>query len=531
MKKSFLWMSAAILTCGLTIASCAKMDYPTGPEIEPVNPDEWELNFSALGEKYADKTGVTISEAVSANVGICSIVNGTLLEALEDGSTTNSEELDARFALQTGTSWLIRPAGLYQANGGDRAFGVLNCKRDQSISITTTAQPSITSGSVLLANKVDGAYVYHVTEDCDVIFKLARYNNISRISVKFIVGAEYTVRFVNDAGEKIKEDVVHKGEVGMAVALLESDKESIYDTEKGIKWTYDSDNAAESIVKENGSTVVTVKFKESAKYNARLVLKYSDGTRIKYISENPYVGDGVRLFYPFAFKNENDGKWYKTNSVNWIEKDKWQGRYKDFTGLAAVELPNGTLREDQDVEYILAEDIAFAAEFEDKSALTLVGECSTWIGWTDPQFWPAGQEGDYNANDHFDRYSNGQAARLTEGSYFATPALAAGTYKMFIHGRNGKKGEAQTVALYVMDAEGNMTPVDLTKTTIEADAEGKYNMPTISGGVMGTFQIGGIVIPEGGKLVIKNDGQASDLDLDFIFLTLNADADLVELAK
>ena len=42
-----------------------------------VSAKNWSINFLELGAKYADKTGVTISEAVTGNVGTCSIVDGT----------------------------------------------------------------------------------------------------------------------------------------------------------------------------------------------------------------------------------------------------------------------------------------------------------------------------------------------------------------------------------------------------------------------------------------------------------------------
>lgn len=74
MKKNFLWMSAAILTCGLTIASCAKMDYPTGPEPDPdlalneVDFNDEELNINEIF-KAADASKMTVSVVDDAEKG------------------------------------------------------------------------------------------------------------------------------------------------------------------------------------------------------------------------------------------------------------------------------------------------------------------------------------------------------------------------------------------------------------------------------------------------------------------------------
>ena len=544
MKKSFIWTLAAALTCSMAFTSCAKQDYPT-PWNDPdsdwdVYPD-WEIDFYAMSTKYVDKTGVTISDEVTSGVGTVSVVNGKLQTPLEDGTETFSEELDSRFALQTGTTWLIRPGnfnGLYQANGGNRKFGVLKCKKDQEIAITVTAQPTILSGDATLLDIDNGVYKYAVNESGDIIFNLARYNTIKKIVVRTFAGANYTVKYVNENGEKVKEDAVYKGEIGSQIKLTAVDKDPIYlDADGNVvpfgmnyraewaatKLVYDTDDADNKVVTSEGTSVVTVKFKNSETWNYRLNLVDATNTtsRFERIDGTMYSVDDAFIGYKIAY--QKDGKWYITPRVG-----SYKGRYFTFSEKTAVMLPNGSKRAEQNIEYTLNEDIAFIADFEDKDALTLVGECKTWIGWVDKQFWAWGN---YNIANHFDRFSNGKAARLTEGSYFATPALAAGTYKMFIYGRNGSDSVVQTVALYVMDANGEMTAVDLSKTTIEADAEGKYNMPTIGTAAMALFQIGGIVIPEGGKLVIKNDGQASFLDLDFIALSLNPEADLDALTN
>ena len=203
------------MTCGLAFTACTVEDNPNPLPLGEPDPDEWEIDFFALSQKYADKVGLTITAAVYDNVGTTSIVNGALKEPAEDGSTTATEELDQRFAVQSGTNWFFYTnkgkTGLYQGNGGGRTFGVLNAKKEQIITVEVTEAPSIKSGSVELFSSTDSTYTYFVNDDCNVVFNLARYNVISKISVKKFYGAEYTVKFVNEKGEKVKDDVKHMG--------------------------------------------------------------------------------------------------------------------------------------------------------------------------------------------------------------------------------------------------------------------------------------------------------------------------------
>ena len=580
MKKSFIWMCAAALTCGMAFTSCAKMDYPTGPEYfweKTANVIDFEDGTTPFTGDSRITVGVgTVSgwdSQVATFKGAGNAQNGYSFAHYDFSSKVEKAQkviisfdyfnANSRAIVTVGDALVRGNSGgssktTYNGKGGvfrigsDKNNFFINgttmgavgdwCNKWMKVNMTVYcferkyewSVTDIATGDILAESADKEDFWQADANEATQIDVFGYINNgdncyIDNLSIESGVNpdvkyADAKIIYVDPEGNELKEArEVAGARVGTYITLIESDKAAIYNADKTVKWVYDTDDAAEVAVAETG-TVVTVKFKDSGKYNALLTLKYTDGTRIKRISKDQFIGDNVNIYYNIGFKNEADGKWYIVPRTNNSYKD----RHVTFTGAAAVELPNGIMREEQSVEYALQEDITFAAEFEDKEALTLVGDCDTWIGWTDVKYWG---EGHYNANEYFDRYSNGQAARLTEGSYFATPALAAGTYKMFIYGRNGSSSVAQTVALYVMDANGELTPLDLSKTTIEADAEGNFIMPTLGTGTMGFFQIGGIVIPEGGKLVIKNDGNANDLDLDFIALSLNADADLDALTN
>lgn len=485
----------------------------------------WDIDFTALGAKYADKTGVTISEAVEGtNVGTVSIVNGTLITPIDLGDetqqTTDSDVLDPSFALQTGTTWLIRPAGLYSQNGGGRAFGILNCKKDQIITINVTAEPSVTSGNAELKSKEENIYVYNVTADGHVLFNLARYNSIASVAVGDVTGVEYTVKFVNEAGEKMKDDAVHKGEVGTAPVLTATDLAPLYI--EGVKYVVKSNDAESQLIKEDGSTVVTVVLAEATKYDYRVRLFFNDGevpngTRINnpYWDGKIYDGDKITVHYPMGYKHPTSGKWYIAPVVG-----TYQGRNVTITGQE----PDGS-RILADVKYELVDSIAYAGDFEDNTAMTLTGTVATWTGWGDIIYNKSESIIESNTSftdDHisywrFDRFSNGAGPRLTKDSYFTINEAFAeeGAYKVSIYCRNGGTDTNERPGLYILKSEG----ADLEKAK-------SGDVPTFGGSNINYLVIENVMIPAGAKLIVMNDGEADNLDLDHISITKTGEYDI-----
>ena len=121
--------------------------------------------------------------------------------------------LDPKFVRQTGTSWLLRTGtqGLYSANSGARAFGLLDCKAGEVITINASFDPAPTT-NVTLKSENENIFKYVVTADGDVAFKPARYINIHSIaidpgySVTFKVGDEVVKTAWYEAGETVAEE-------------------------------------------------------------------------------------------------------------------------------------------------------------------------------------------------------------------------------------------------------------------------------------------------------------------------------------
>ncbi|MBO7538082.1 MAG: hypothetical protein J6T44_02230 [Prevotella sp.] len=509
MKKNLLWMAVAIVSCGLAFTACSTEDVPSNPNSgEVVNPNEWEIDFFALSQKYADKVGLTITAAVVDNVGTTSIVDGALREPAEDGSTTASMEFP-KFALQSGTSWFFYTnhgkTGLYQGNGGGRTFGVLGVKQDQVITVEVTEQPSVKIGDVELFSKSDSSYVYYANSDCDVVFNLPRYNVISKVSVKDFVGVEYTVRFVDKSGKKLKDDVKHKGEVGKPVNLLPSDIAPI-DTENGRLLFLTASNSESNVVKRDGSTVITVVYREAEKYyvllncmsGSTLLNRYYDLEKYWF-----YEGDSYTIYPSRGFVK--DGAVYFTPVNN--NGGKYNGAEYTFPGTLTPTVSGGKTVYIGTLNYDLDENVVYYSDIERLAMPVAEGGLGQLEGTVNSWFSFSG--------GIFNRFSGGRGIRLDADSYVWTEPIAeGGTYTVTIYGRNDTNDAAEPpYVLGLRDAEGKITWFE------------GLTIPSWGGAVTGESIVEGVEIPAGSSLVIKNDDAAKQVSLDDIKVSKPAAAE------
>lgn len=507
MKKYFVWMAAAIMTCGLAFTACQVEDNPNPYPQGTPDPDEWEIDFYALSQKYADKVGLKSSAAIYDNVGTTWIENGALREPAEDGSTTASEELDSRFAIQSGTNWFFYTnhgkTGLYQGNGGGRTFGVLDVKAGQVITVDVTEAPSIKSGDVELCASTDSSYTYYANGAGNVVFNLARYNVISKISVKKFYGAEYTVKFVNEKGEKVKDDVKHTGLINKPVELWPSDKEAITLAEGGKLIYKEADNTAENVVKKDGSTVITVTFRDAEKYYAVLrcmagstqVFAFNDAEKYWF-----YEGDQLTLYPARGYMK--DGAAYFTPVMKSSNGKYFNYAYVTFPGDLTPTVAGGKTYFIGTLNYEKVDSVAYYSEFERLALPKEDAGFGTGLGQL---------EGSVNSwysfsGGYFDRFSGARGIRLDADSYVWTEPIAeAGTYKVTIYGRNDSNdAPAVPFVLGLRDANGTVTWIDgLTYTSW-------------GGAVTGQNVVENVTIPAGSSLVIKNDDAAKQISLDDI---------------
>ena len=572
MKKNFLWMAAAIMTCGLAFTACAVDDNPNPDPTYPFDAEEYWNKTTSVIDFEDDVTPFIGDSRITVGVGTVdgwdskvatfqgaknaqngySFAHYDFTEKVQKAAisivTFDYFNANSRAIVTIGDA-LVRTNGVgagcaktsYGAKGAIFRIGsdknnffindvtmgpvvdwtnkwlkvvvkVYNFDRQVEWAVMEgeeiLAQSGVTEGegeeAVFTPGKVDywQADANEGTQ-IDVFGYINNGNNnyIDNLSITNAVNpevkyADAKIIYVDPDGNEIKEArEVKDVRIGSYISLLESDKAPFYNAEKTIKWVYDSDDAAEVAVAE-ANTVVTVKFKDSGKYAWRLRQYFNDGngangTRIgtEWIEGEQFVGDTYTVFYQLAYKHPTDGKWYVAPKVG-----TYEGRSYTFTGNESTNAA-GTIHL-MDVKYEKIDSIVWIGEFEDQTAMTLVGDVTTWIGWTDI----------VTAGNRFDRFSNGAGPRLTENSYFViNDEFEAGNYKIFIYGRNGGS-EEQTVTLYYVPAGAAMG--ELVKIEVE--------VPVWGGAVTGGVTIENVAIPAGAKLVIKNDGKASELDLDHI---------------
>lgn len=130
--------------------------------------------------------------------------------------------------------------------------------------------------------------------------------------------AEYTVKYVCD-GTEVKEAKTGVAAIGGTYTVTDEDKASCMFND--VKYIYVSDDAASQTIKQDGSTVITVTFRQAEKY--AYTLKSSLGTTL--VEGSDWEGETLKVAYPRHLLS--DGTLYTTP-----EGDKNIGYFrKQFT--------------------------------------------------------------------------------------------------------------------------------------------------------------------------------------------------------
>ncbi len=250
----------------------------------------WSIDFTEIGRKYSDKTGVTILTDNTINVG------GTVLGTCK----ANEDVLDTKFLLQTGTTWLLRQSnGLYQGNSGGRAFGLSDCKKGQKITIEATGAPTV--GSNLTEESSGNTSVFTVQEDGAVKFNFSRYLYIKRIIIEENEVSEdakpttYTIKFVDQSNNTIKEDIQIESHTGEEVSASESMLNSFNTDDK--KYIYVSGNNTITLVEDTEQNIITLIFREAATWNYTVNTVVAGNTS-KIAEGSDFEGETVTVNYP-----------------------------------------------------------------------------------------------------------------------------------------------------------------------------------------------------------------------------------------
>ena len=259
--------------------------------------------------------------------------------------------------------------------------------------------------------------------------------------------------------------------MGNSIELIETDKEAIYSSDNSIKYVYDSDDAEGKVVAADGSTVVTVYFKEAAKYAYTLNGVDADGNVLKELATGEaYEGESVRVYYTKAI--EKDGKWYV------IDRNAAYPYY----GIDIKEEGTKTLT------YTETTDFDFFIEGDE------LNKTRSWAAATGTP----------------DRVSNGNASRMYAKSYYYTQILDPGVYTLTINGRNQRNADGEKVYLYLRDAEGNNVALEDVET------------PTWTNMELGEKVIENITVPAGYAIALHPGEYNGNIEIDYLMLKKTA---------
>lgn len=255
-----------------------------------------------------------------------------------------------------------------------------------NVSKSTMSYTVKTLDGETIKSETDVAY-YQSADSCSQIDAFGYINNSKMLKIddlsitatvdNSVVNQSYTVKYL--FGETaLKDPRTATGTVGATAGLSASDKEAIYLEDGSKKYIYESDDASKQTVAADGSTVVTVKFREANTYTYSV----NGNSQSFYITGGyAFEGETVRVYYP-AYYLAADSVLYGAKKLS----SDGKGYYFDIV-----------MTDD------IVKDIAYDTEVADSVVYYIEGEKNIGLTACD------------NSNTQI-RSSNGGSAYATEGA-------------------------------------------------------------------------------------------------------------------
>ncbi len=480
MKKNLLKtaLAAFVMALGTTQTAWADETTVTPTQTTTINPNNAEtVCYDATATSWR------FSQSTISNGAFKNSSNPVLLTKFDASSALESKNLvKATFKFTSICTVASKSSKIYIAKistGWDATTATWSNtnKKDVLNASYIGASENNVGDKTATEVTIDVTDILKESEDSTIGFALYTYtareqeaSNLSLVieAVDASTTANYTVKFVDGNGNEVKTAETRIGQKDAACSVTEEDKASFYNTDKTKKYIYDSDDASSKTIAEDGTTVVTVKYREAAIYSYTLKAVDADGNELKEILNGTvFEGETSRVYYPKAV-NVN-GQWYMTDG------NKSYPTYGiDFSS-----------KSDTTIAYKKA-NIAYYADVEDINVSR---------DWAATGAYP-------------ERYSGGKAGRLYKGAYAYTDAFEkTKTYTLYMWARNNASSSAANVVLGLRDSEGAITELE---NAFEDWAAGKSELKSVAS----------IEIPAGSSLVFKNGNAEwnSNLEMDYIYL-------------
>ena len=397
------------------------------------------------------------------NAAACNITNVSVGEV----TVSNFTAFNAQSKNANGFSGNGKP---YLATEGYNTIVTITISGSGAITasfVKTAADLDKTFSGVLAEGTAKDLASLNITSSVSNSDRACGFDNFT-ISKETVSEAMYTVKGMCGETELYSNSVY--GEVGSVPTVT---KEAYFDEENN-KYIYVSDDAAQNTINENGSTVVTVTYREATLTAYTVVAKCSETTLETIATGNIVEGESTpTVYYHKALKK--DDKWYVINQ-----------KAEPYYGIVVSAGENV-------IEYTLNEDVTYFTEVEDMTVVKKGG----YSGWR---------------NDGMaSRSSAGQAPRHYGKNYaYTNETIPAGIYTISMNARNQSSSGAANITLGLMDEEGN---VAYLSEKFEDWAKATTSEKTVS-----------VTIPvEGRKFVIYGGNDNSNLNMDFLLFTKTGD--------
>lgn len=282
----------------------------------------------------------------------------------------------------------------------------------------------------------------------------------------------YTIKYVDENSNELKTAESRSESIGANATITEEDKNAIYTADNTKKYIYDSDDTENKTVAADGSTVITVKFREAEIYNYTLNAVDGDGNVLKVLKTGTnFEAETFDIAYA-AYINV-DGTIYKSGKLS----SDGKGYYFSLT-LSENNFNKNITFTASDIT-----NVVYFSEAEDIQGLTLTTNSNTSV-----------------------RSSNGASAYAANGDVEFT-TLPNGKYKL---------------TTVICDASKNAGSTWTFKAGDENIFEFTAGIVNWSEGTSEEFELNnkstGILLAQGGS---------ANLGVDLIYIQKTGDAELV----
>lgn len=329
-----------------TVEYCANFDAIGERNIATVS-FYWETG-DATGKKGSSKSQIYISDSKGNKV----------LDIAFYGSDSNNKKQGLLKINNTTTAYINRSSKVNVTSKIN-----LSTKIIEELKVGTNTFENIP----FMTNEASDISKFGFLQSLGTRLSWSNTSSIDNINITYekitAASANYTIKFVDENGNNIKTNIIKSSLVGENPIITEADKLSFNNEDGTKKYIYVSDDAASKTIAEDGSTVVTIQFREAVKYKYTVKNNINDYA----VSGTVFEGDNAKVaFSQYILK---DGVLYETNKID--------NSRKEFNWTFAVNKDNTVKTLNYNETTI--NNVAYYSEGENIDGLTIINSGNSAI--------------------------------------------------------------------------------------------------------------------------------------------------------